>query len=156
MVILRFQEVNESHCNVLCSNRSITVCVRERQVGGRPLEIMTKNNIHTLRYIHRKRGNEKCNLLQSRCYWFAAWFLSLSLSLSLPSAPGSCHSRTLRLSSSRDRYLHIIIFPSYMRAHTHFLLKCTHSNSLALLPGHWLWNQTQTDVFCSLLLFNHD
>lgn len=58
--------------------------------------------------------------------------LSLSLALPLPSAPGSCHSRTLRLSSSRDRYLHIIIFPSYMRAHTLFLLKYTHSNSLAL------------------------
>ena len=64
--------------------------------------------------------------------------IDLLLDFSLPSAPGSCHSRTPRLSGSRGRHLYIIIFPSTLthtfsfevHAHTHKISLCV-AGSLA-------------------------
>lgn len=78
----------------------------------------------------------------------------LDFSLSHTTPPGSCHSRTPRLMSSRHRQLRVIIFLTC----TYTLLfwsTVTHKLRVRLFPGHWPWNETHTDVFCSLLLSSH-
>lgn len=127
-----------------------TLCVGSSKLwGAEQTTMMTRNNILTLRHINRKRGNEKCNHLQSRCYWFTAWFLS----------PISTWLLSQQDTEAWWQQRQTLIHHYLLIIHTHALLKYgihTLRNFLCLLPGHWHWKSKHTDGFCSLLLSRHD
>lgn len=136
--------------------------------------VMKKNNIHTLRHIHRKRGTSAIISNQD------VIDIQLDFSLSHSPPPGSCHSRTLRLKSSRDRQLSSSF--CLTRAYTLSLLKYDRTQapslsaswSLALKPNThrcslllsalsegWLFVSSHNNIFMSFkhfsshLLYNH-
>lgn len=75
----------------------------------------------------------------------------LDFSLSLSTPPGSCHSRTLKLVSSRHRQLCIIISLSYVHMHT-FLFWSTVTHKLSRCVFLVIGSETKhTQMFFALI-----